>query len=104
MKNILVLCENLKYFGKWSNTIINWYATTNYKKMGSRLDIEVEGECISYRAFTPQMSKEVLRGGRFDDIIDNVGLSGNERMWFNALIRPEAQSDGVVEFKMRCIE
>ena len=90
-KHILVLCESLDYFNKWCNTICKWYHVTRDKRTGKTLRITTYNGVIEYRAFTPSTEKEVLLGLRFDEIIDQIGLSGNEQMWFNLLIRPKAE-------------
>ena len=99
-KDILFLCEDLAYFDKWCNTALNWYNTNNYKKERNKLTISINGIANRYIAYTPKMDKEVLLGFRFDGIIDNIGLSENEKMWFNILIRPEPEFTGEAVFEV----
>ena len=90
-KHVLVLCDSLDYFNKWCNTICKWYQVTPDKQTGSTLRITTYNGVTEYRAFTPNMGKDALLGLRFDEIIDQIGLSGNEQMWLNLLIRPKAE-------------
>lgn len=98
IKNILVLCEDLKYFDKWCNTIQQWHNKTADKHTRNTLQITTNEGTKRYIAYTPRMGKDVLLGLRFDDIIDNIGLSENERMWFNILIRPESENTTEIIF------
>jgi hypothetical protein len=84
-KHILVLCDSLDYFNKWCNTICKWYQVTPDKRTGNTLRITTSNGVSEYRAFTPNMEKDVLLGLRFDEIIDQIGLSKNDKVWYNIL-------------------
>lgn len=86
-KRILVLCENLEYFHKWGNSIMKWHNLVADKRTRDTLQITTSKGTTKYTAFTPNMGKETLLGLRFHQIIDNIGLSDNEMMWFNILVR-----------------
>lgn len=86
-KRILVLCGNLDYFHKWGNSIMKWYNLTADMRTRKKLMITTTKGTTEYIAFTPCMGSDALRGYIFDSIIDQIGLSENEMMFFNTFVR-----------------
>ena len=86
MKRILVVCGTLDYFRSWGNTLLEWYNITADKRTRNILEVCTAEGSARYIAYTPRMGKESLRGCRFNKIIDLVGLSEEDKVFFDSLV------------------
>ena len=92
MKRILVVCNTLDYFYSWGNTLLEWYNTTADRRKTNILEVSTAEGSARYIAYTPRMGKDSLRGCRFNKIIDLVGLSDEDKVFFDSLVEGEDES------------
>lgn len=85
--NILVLCNNLKHFSEWVHDFSpdKGFIDSHYNK--NTFTVEYEEVVVKYYAFTSRMDKNILLGTYYKKIIDLIGLSDNELLFFNYFVR-----------------